>query len=351
MQHPDEGTIHAWLDGALDAEESATVAAHVDACPECAERVREARGLIARASRTVAATDWGVGAGVPDASERRFAAPPPVRRARRWFTPARSAAAAVLLVAAGTVVVAREAGRDAAPVPRATSEVVPVRGGAAAAIMIDSTATAEAPPAASKTPRAARAIAPTAVRPRAMTEQRVARVPDESRPAVAAPAAAAPLAAQVAVAAKARPESARVEVVRATGAERARSRISSAEDIARAPAAVPTPAPSPAASANAFRSLAAPIAMRCYEVEADSLPPSLPRRFVLAPPDRVLGANGAAIVGASWRASRPSSVDVTFGRVAADSGAVLHVVETDGVVVATVGEGSGARALTTRRCE
>ena len=37
MEHLDEGTAHAWLDGALSAEESARVEAHV---AECAERSR-----------------------------------------------------------------------------------------------------------------------------------------------------------------------------------------------------------------------------------------------------------------------------------------------------------------------
>ena len=42
MQHLDEGTIHAWLDGALDEEERSRVEAHVAACAECAGAVAEA---------------------------------------------------------------------------------------------------------------------------------------------------------------------------------------------------------------------------------------------------------------------------------------------------------------------
>ena len=63
MQHLDEGTIHAWLDGALDAEERLRVEAHVAACAECAGAVAEARGFIAAASRILTALD-GVPAGV-----------------------------------------------------------------------------------------------------------------------------------------------------------------------------------------------------------------------------------------------------------------------------------------------
>ena len=42
MQHPEEGTIHAWLDGALPADEAAAAEAHVAGCSECAARVAEA---------------------------------------------------------------------------------------------------------------------------------------------------------------------------------------------------------------------------------------------------------------------------------------------------------------------
>jgi anti-sigma factor RsiW len=57
MQHPDEGTIHSWLDGALSADETARVEAHVKDCPECAAAVAEARGFIAASSRILTALD------------------------------------------------------------------------------------------------------------------------------------------------------------------------------------------------------------------------------------------------------------------------------------------------------
>jgi len=57
MQHLEEGTIHAWLDGALPAEESAGVERHVAVCTECASLVAEARGMIAGASRIVSSLD------------------------------------------------------------------------------------------------------------------------------------------------------------------------------------------------------------------------------------------------------------------------------------------------------
>ena len=101
MQHLDEGTIHAWLDGALDPDESARVEAHVAECPQCAAAVAEARGFIAASSRILTALDH-VPRGVV-----------PVARPARWSNPAMwRAAAAVLVVAAGSLVVVRNTGRD-----------------------------------------------------------------------------------------------------------------------------------------------------------------------------------------------------------------------------------------------
>ena len=55
--HVDEGTIHGWLDGQLDDEQSARLQAHIARCGACAAHVAEARGLIAGASRVVGMLD------------------------------------------------------------------------------------------------------------------------------------------------------------------------------------------------------------------------------------------------------------------------------------------------------
>jgi hypothetical protein len=116
-EHPDEGLIHAWLDQALDAAESERLAAHVRECPVCQERVAEARGLIAGASRIVAALDdvpagaragWAQSA-ASGAAPAAAAAPAdgtkplPDRSLWRWLrvTPGRAALAATILVALG----------------------------------------------------------------------------------------------------------------------------------------------------------------------------------------------------------------------------------------------------------
>ena len=97
MTHLDEGTIHAWLDGALGADDAAEVERHFATCDECAARVAEARGLIAGASRILLALD-DVGAEIvparaPEVKHRRTR--PRATRAVAWL------AAAGLLLAVG----------------------------------------------------------------------------------------------------------------------------------------------------------------------------------------------------------------------------------------------------------
>lgn len=105
-EHPDEGTIHAWLDGALDEPTANGLVAHVATCGDCAERVAEARGLIAGASRVVRALDetgasagptWGQVTATTAANSRASRS---TWRALR-VTPLRAAIAATVLVALG----------------------------------------------------------------------------------------------------------------------------------------------------------------------------------------------------------------------------------------------------------
>jgi anti-sigma factor RsiW len=133
MQHLDEGTIHAWLDGALSLDEAAVVEAHVAECPQCAAAVAEARGFIAASSRILTALDH-VPRGVV-----------PVARPARWSNPAMwRAAAAVLVVAAGSLVVARNTGNRSAATESsptaAKSEAVTAMPSAPAAAAMDSSA-------------------------------------------------------------------------------------------------------------------------------------------------------------------------------------------------------------------
>ena len=76
MPHPDEGLIHAWLDGELDAAEAARVEALVASDPEWAVAAMEARGLLAASTLIVGALDRVPANVMPRASSpRRSSAP------------------------------------------------------------------------------------------------------------------------------------------------------------------------------------------------------------------------------------------------------------------------------------
>lgn len=105
MQHPDEGTIHAWLDGALSPEEAASIESHVAECGECSAMAAEARGLIAASSRIVSALDVIPGGVIP--------ARKPLRAVWYMNTQLR-AAAAVIVVAGASLLVLRNGRQEAA---------------------------------------------------------------------------------------------------------------------------------------------------------------------------------------------------------------------------------------------
>lgn len=128
MQHPDEGTIHAWLDGALTVEEASRVESHAAECSECSPAIAEARGLVAASSRILVALDDVPGGVVPVPQAKR----------RPWYV--RNdfrAAAAILLVAGASLVVVRNEGNVA---PRADVAAV-----SEAAVAADAPSTGSAP--------------------------------------------------------------------------------------------------------------------------------------------------------------------------------------------------------------
>jgi len=106
MQHLDEGTIHAWLDGALPPEQAADVERHARTCSECATLVADARGVIAGAARIVSALDDVPGGVIP-------ARQPHTSTRSLWrtlrLTPFRAALAASLMVAVASLLVVRNA--------------------------------------------------------------------------------------------------------------------------------------------------------------------------------------------------------------------------------------------------
>lgn len=105
MQHLDEGTIHAWLDGELPPAEAEAAEAHVATCDECKAAVAEARGFIAGASRILLALDAAPGGVLPASTT----ATSTTARAPKRFTISRAwmAAAAVLVLSTATVIAVR----------------------------------------------------------------------------------------------------------------------------------------------------------------------------------------------------------------------------------------------------
>ena len=98
MQHPDEGTIHAWIDGELSPDDSTAREAHLAECAECSALAAEARGLVAASSRIVSALDIIPGDVIPKAAPR----------SRAWYASTQlRAAAAVVIVASASLLVAR----------------------------------------------------------------------------------------------------------------------------------------------------------------------------------------------------------------------------------------------------
>lgn len=117
MQHLDEGTIHAWLDGELPFEESSRVAAHAERCDKCTAMIAEARGFLAASSRILGNLDEVPGdvippghapattPGGPSLTPRDLGIVLPVGRTsgpRRWIPSRFAAAAAVAVLAVGT---------------------------------------------------------------------------------------------------------------------------------------------------------------------------------------------------------------------------------------------------------
>jgi putative zinc finger protein len=113
MQHLDEGTIHAWLDGALAGDEAADVAKHVAECGDCAAMVAEARGIIVAAGSIISALD-GVRSGVIPTPKPVVAGQGSLWRRLR-LTPGRAALAATLLVAVASLLTVRRMPRAGAP--------------------------------------------------------------------------------------------------------------------------------------------------------------------------------------------------------------------------------------------
>jgi anti-sigma factor RsiW len=173
MQHLDEGTIHAWLDGQLPREEAQQVEAHIADCRPCADAVAEARGLIAASTRILTALDnvpRDVLPASPPMSERATPKPaivndPPAtgpaheRARRRWFNGVTLAAAATIVVAVGTTILMRPGYKQRLDLAnRSGSTAVSVRSSDSFPVAASLPAVAGTPAAAPPAPESAKSL-------------------------------------------------------------------------------------------------------------------------------------------------------------------------------------------------
>jgi len=339
MQHLDEGTIHAWLDGELDAEEAARVEQHAAACAECAAAIAEARGLAAGASRILASLDnvpAGVIPGTSAAGGTSFTA----RRSRSlWntlrLTPARAAAAALVFVAAGTVLVLQHKSDMPAASPIVFAKFDTTRQGRPAAT--ESPTIANGP----------RKMALPVAAPRA--EPKTKQHADAAMSAVVATSSQVADSMSTSPAPRLTTESANRAVAAPAPSPMAMDAAKSA--VVAGAAGVPSAAlRAPERAARSKMALAQSPSVTpaiCYSVDGDSLP-MLPRRIVLDTPRVVEGRAVAAVVGgvvtpvASWHWSpRPGGINLLMTTPSASA------VQLDSI--ATSGDMRGAMSLNGRQ--
>ena len=163
MQHLDEGTIHAWLDGALTPEDASRAEAHVKECPQCQAAVAEARGFIAASSRILTALDDAPRGVVPVTARKQ--------RLQPWIW---RVAATALVVATGTLLLVRQRGGERTVASRADStapaeSTAPARATANASVPVAADSAASGTAAASPMVTSAPAIRATVPRATALS--------------------------------------------------------------------------------------------------------------------------------------------------------------------------------------
>ena len=111
-QHPEEGTLHAYIDGELSPAESAALEQHVGECSLCAAALAEARGFVAAASRVITTLDAAPSSAAKPVAPTVLTPAIPPRRAVRppVFRVPYARAAALLLLVGGTAFVVDRTG-------------------------------------------------------------------------------------------------------------------------------------------------------------------------------------------------------------------------------------------------
>jgi hypothetical protein len=335
MQHLDEGTIHAWLDGALTPLEAEQATKHAGECATCAAAVAEARGIIAGSARIVAALDDVPGGVIPAGGK----ATPPASGSSAWrrlrLTPGRAALAATILLAVGTTLTLRSSS-----VPSSTTDSA-----------ITATAAKATAPATVSLP-ATRAIATDSIKVVGSSSSTASRLQKTS--VVAPVPQTQTVAEQRAVADAAAPrDTAQRDVAKPRGAQEAVAGASAAP-----PSAVAMTARNNIASAKVLEQRADSLRQAnafegCYRVSADSangsteVPRGLPASFTLSRPSSDLRAAQRRAFAAStdssamrvpWRLLSTNQASVTFA--AAVGGAQpVSLVLTEGSPVGVASSG------------
>ncbi|HEV8218414.1 MAG TPA: zf-HC2 domain-containing protein [Gemmatimonadaceae bacterium] len=352
MQHLDEGTIHAWLDGALPPLEAEQAAKHAAECASCAAAVAEARGIIAGSARIVSALDAVPGGVIPGRKTRPTSGSSAWRRLR--LTPGRAALAATILLAVSTTLTLRS---SSSPSPS----------------NVDSTLFPKAAvPAAAAAPALARSVTLDSIKGAgAGGSPSIANAALPQKTKVAAPSPRAQMVAEQREMAASRREVADVAAARDTAARdtatraMAKARVA-AQDAAAGASAAPSAAPAAAAVVTGLArgNVAQPkmLALRtdsvstfegCYRVSVDSasgsteMPRGLPASFALTrpspEPQRLAAAPSGFSVNADstrpapvWRQLSSSVASVTFG---AASARPVSLVLTAGSAVGVASSG------------
>ena len=337
MQHLDEGTIHAWLDGALAPPEAEQVAKHAAECATCAAAVAEARGIIAGSARIVAALD-DVPGGVIPGNGPAASGSSTWRRLR--LTPARAALAATILLAVSTTLTLRSSSK---PQSKSDSLVTIAEPRTAA----PATAPVAALDAANK----------DSTKPPAPSTVNVI-LPRKTSVATNAPQAK-PVAEQRALADAAAPrDTAQHELAKTRVAAQA---VAAGASAAAPPAAAPSPMLA-RGNVTAARmldrradSVLSPSAFEgCYRLTADSasgsteIPRGLPAKFTLSRPSADGLAARRAFAGVAdstpapvaWRPLSPTQARVTFAAGGgSDASHPVSLVLTTGSPIAVASSG------------
>lgn len=347
MQHLEEGTIHAWLDGGLSTTEAREVEQHIATCAECSAMVAEARGLVAGASRIVSSLDVVPGNVIPKTPASKGGG-------SLWrslhLTPARAALAATLLIAVSSLLTVRHDtdNKIVMSTPRAAPAAAEANAPVAPPPVIQASPAPASAPVAAKSARSAVASNAVKDRPNELSEESVvadarAKADVAERRDTIVSKAVASADSQRAMRATAAPPAVAAAPSSAAGALPANAPQEEKRQLQRAAAGrfrleeiVTTGA------ADRLARVAAPT---CFEFVPPVTSPKLPQRFALQnlPGDttrrvvRAINDSGrvdSAFTGSEWTRTTPNEFTVRFA--ANERPVTLQVRDGSGGAAASV---------------